>query len=69
MSNTEKLIVSRRCDKQMRRRKQLLNTPFHRRWRCTGDCKHCICCIEVDSMGDEYHHRDRESHAKKNGEF
>lgn len=41
-------IVSRRCDVPMARRKGLLN-------KCKKDCRHCLCCIEMNEWGRESH--------------
>ena len=51
----EKFIISKRCDEPMRRRKEKLNTPFHRSWKCTNKCTECICCIVTLSDGTEQH--------------
>lgn len=48
-------IVKRRCDKSMRRSKEKGLTKFGKRWRCPGDCRGCICCIEQDQEGNERH--------------
>ena len=44
-----------RCDESMKRSKEKCNTPFHSTWKCTGDCKTCICCIVKDANGFEHH--------------
>ena len=45
------MIISRRCDKPMARKKRLLP--------CDHRCRTCIACIERNEYGDEshvYHH-------------
>lgn len=44
-----------RCDKAMRRSKERCNTPLFTRWRCTGDCLSCPCCLIKDENGEESH--------------
>ena len=51
----EKFIIRKRCDEPMRRRKEKLNTPYHRPWKCKGECTNCICCIVTLSDGTEQH--------------
>ena len=53
------IAISRRCDEPMRRSKERCNTPFHTRWKCTGNCAGCICCIEKDENGNERHSNNR----------
>lgn len=48
-------IISRRCDIPMRRSKERCQTSMRRPWRCTGDCKNCFCCIQMDELGNESH--------------
>ena len=48
-------IISRRCDEAMKRSKEKCITPQYRRWRCTGECKTCICCIYQTNDGKEHH--------------
>ena len=48
-------IISRRCDEAMKRSKEKCFTPNHRRWKCTGECKTCICCLETIEDGTERH--------------
>lgn len=51
-------IIRRRCDKSMRRSKErgyIFKTGKH--WKCPGDCRDCICCIEQDQDGNERHGR------------
>jgi len=55
MAKGDKFITSRRCDVQMRKSKEKCNTPFHTRWRCTEDCKNCICCLYKTDDGTEHH--------------
>lgn len=50
-----KQVIKRRCDEPMRRSKERCNTPFNTRWKCTGDCKNCVCCIWMDENGNESH--------------
>ena len=47
---TTKIVVHRRCDEPMRRSKEKTH-----RWKCTGKCKTCICCITIDQEGNEEH--------------
>ena len=44
-----------RCDESMRRSKERCYTPFHTRWRCTGECKACICGLRKTQTGDWEH--------------
>lgn len=44
-----------RCDKPMRKRKEKLMTPLYTQWRCTGDCKGCICALVKSDDGTESH--------------
>lgn len=55
MPQVEKFIIRRRCDKPMRRSKEQCNTAFNRWWRCTGECKVCICCLITLDDGTEEH--------------
>lgn len=50
-------IISRRCDKAMKRSKQRGYLPrnYKQHWYCTGDCPGCFCCIEKDQDGNERH--------------
>lgn len=48
-------IIGHRCDKQMRRSKEKCVTPYRKPWKCTGECKACICCIVKDEYGGERH--------------
>lgn len=41
------MIVSRRCDVPMARRKRL--------FPCDHRCRQCVACIEKDDMGNESH--------------
>lgn len=47
-----KLIKHRRCDEPMKRSK---DNAYRHNWHCTGQCKTCICCIVMDSEGNEEH--------------
>ena len=49
------IVIDNRCDVPMRRSKEQCNTPNNTPWRCTEDCKSCICCIVKDENGDERH--------------
>lgn len=51
------MIIRRRCDKPMRKSKERAFLPGDNRihWRCTENCKECICCIETDENGNEKH--------------
>lgn len=49
------IITRHRCDIPMRRSKERCWTPFDKRWRCTGDCTNCLCCIYMDENGNEHH--------------
>ena len=48
-------IHRRRCDVPMRRQKEKCNTPFYKKWECSGECKRCICCIITLEDGTEEH--------------
>lgn len=48
-------IISRRCDEAMRRSKERCITPAYHKWKCTEDCRNCICCITMDDQGNEQH--------------
>ena len=48
-------VISHRCDEPMRRSKEKCWTKDNKRWKCTGDCKNCVCCIAKDANGDEAH--------------
>jgi len=39
----------------MRRSKEECFTAEGRKWRCRGDCKNCICCLETRYDGTEEH--------------
>jgi len=34
--------------------KILLFRAYHK-WKCTEDCRNCICCITMDDQGNEQH--------------
>lgn len=55
MSYTKLQIIGYRCDKPMRRSKEKGYISPGRYWKCTEDCKSCICCIFKDEYGGEYH--------------
>ena len=55
MYHGSKYIKSRRCDEPMRRSKEQCDTPGRKPWRCTGDCKNCICSIYKTNNGTEHH--------------
>lgn len=55
MNHGDKITTAYRCDKPMRRSKEKCLTPFFRKWRCTGECKACICAIVKDQYGSEKH--------------
>ena len=55
-------IISRRCDKAMRRSKEKGFTPYYKKWKCTGECKNCICCLERIEDGTERHFPYRRHH-------
>lgn len=44
---TKTIIVSRRCDVQMAKKKRL--------FPCDRRCKQCVACIERDYYGNESH--------------
>lgn len=44
-----------RCDKSMRKSKEKCYTADNKHWKCTGECKTCICCIYKTGDGTEYH--------------
>lgn len=48
-------IKRRRCDKPMRRSKEKCLTRSGEHWKCPGDCRGCLCCIEQDEDGNERH--------------
>lgn len=50
-----KYITSRRCDVPMRRSKERCRKPNGKPWRCTGECKSCICSIYKTDNGTEHH--------------
>lgn len=45
-----RVIVKRRCDVPMR-----LSKLKARQFECLGNCKSCVCCIEMDAYGNEEH--------------
>ena len=47
------IIINRRCDEPMRRSKERCITPAYRKWKCSEDCRNCICCIQMDENGNE----------------
>lgn len=51
----EKFIIKRRCDEPMKRSKEECRLPNGKRWRCTKDCRECICCIYTTDDGREAH--------------
>lgn len=46
-----------RCDKSMRRSKERCYAPLGNKWKCSGDCKDCPCCLHTKSDGTEEHTR------------
>ena len=48
-------IIGHRCDEQMKRSKEKCMTQHWKPWKCTGECKACICCILKDEYGGERH--------------
>lgn len=48
-------IINRRCDVPMRRSKERCRTIYGDKWRCTGECKSCICCIYMADNFKEHH--------------
>ena len=53
-NHPKKTIIKRRCDEAMRRSKEKADgqgDPF----KCAGECKNCICCIEMDNYLVESH--------------
>jgi len=46
---------SRYCDVPMARSKGLIGKREKSLGRCTGDCKNCIACIEVNLNGEKEH--------------
>lgn len=50
-------VIGRRCDKAMKRSKERCFIPSigRERWRCTGECRSCICCLETLEDGTERH--------------
>jgi hypothetical protein len=49
------IITKRRCDKSMRRSKEKGYKLTGQHWKCPGDCRGCVCCIEKDQEGNERH--------------
>ncbi len=49
-------IIKRRCDEAMRRSKEKCRTPSGYKWKCTGECKTCICCIYMTQYFHERHY-------------
>lgn len=43
-----RVVIRRRCDVPMARKKGILDN-------CHGKCADCLCCIEMDSLGNESH--------------
>jgi hypothetical protein len=48
-------VIRRRCDEPMRKSKERCYTNKGHRWRCTGECRTCICCLEMMPDGRERH--------------
>lgn len=48
-------IISHRCDKPMRRSKERCYIYAGTHWKCTKDCKNCMCAIFKDEYGGERH--------------
>lgn len=48
-------MTERRCDKSMKRSKEQAHFPDGKRWKCSGDCEYCFCCIIKLENGDEEH--------------
>lgn len=44
-----------KCDEAMRRSKERCYIPFGRRWRCTTNCKECICAMFKQEDGTWIH--------------
>lgn len=44
-----------KCDESMRRSKERCYIPFGRRWRCTTNCKECICAMFKQEDGTWIH--------------
>ena len=55
MPKSDKYIIEHRCDEPMKRSKEKCYTPFRMKWKCTGECRSCICCIVKDNYGGERH--------------
>jgi len=53
--STPTYVIDRRCDIPMRRSKEKCYTRYNKPWRCTKDCKNCICCLEKHKDGSESH--------------
>ena len=55
MHYASKYIISRRCDEPMRRSKEqgYIRQGVH--WKCTNQCKTCICSIYKTNNGVEHH--------------
>lgn len=54
-----RIIVRRYCDEQMARSKGYLGN-------CNKDCRRCICCIEIDQIGNKEHVNIKEKNNGKN---
>lgn len=48
-------LIGYRCDVPMKRSKEHGYIRAGVRWRCTGECKTCICCLVKDDSGEEHH--------------
>lgn len=50
-----RIATKRKCDQSMRRSKERCITPNLRRWKCTEDCKNCVCGMYQTQEGDWHH--------------
>ena len=48
-------VISKRCDEAMRRSKEKCFKGNYKKWKCTGECSTCFCCIIRRENGDEEH--------------
>ena len=44
-----------RCDKSMRKSKERCLNRYFTKWKCTGECRECICAIVKEESGEEHH--------------
>lgn len=44
-----------KCDEAMKRSKEKCFTPYGTRWRCTDNCRECICAMFKQEDGTWMH--------------